>query len=79
LVKEENNMKQTTIVMIILAVLVATSLVQAVQLSGLQNTIEEKGVSLGAAAPVRASSGSGGSPASLPSSLQDLPTMVGGC
>jgi len=71
-------MKQTTIIAIILGVLVLVSAVQAVQLSSLKSTIQEGGISISSVkAPLSASSGSTG--ASMPSSIQDLPQMVGGC
>lgn len=74
-------MKKTTIVTIILGVLVLISVVQAFQLNGLKTNLEEGQVSIsssGSSAPV-SSGGTSGGTGSLPSSIKDLPTMVGGC
>ena len=75
-------MKKTTIVAIILAVLVLISVVQAFQLSGLKTKVVEGQLSVGSSdssAPL-ASSGSGAKrSAALPSSVKNLPQMVGGC
>ncbi|MFQ5474460.1 MAG: hypothetical protein ACE5DM_01360 [Candidatus Nanoarchaeia archaeon] len=74
-------MKKTTVVAIILGVLVLISVVQAVQLSSLKTKLAEgEQTSVGTAsspAPV-ASSGAQRS-AALPSSVKNLPQMVGGC
>jgi len=76
-------MKQTTIVSVILGVLVIISLVQAFQL----NELDEK-VSKGGQLAIKSSSQTtttASAPSeskkvsSLPSSIKDLPTMVGGC
>ncbi|MDP7140964.1 MAG: hypothetical protein QF362_00610 [Candidatus Woesearchaeota archaeon] len=78
-------MKQTTIVTVILAVLVLISVVQAVQLNGLKAKLTggELGVisssSGNTALTTTPSSGSGKRVSSLPSSIKDLPQMVGGC
>lgn len=71
-------MKQTTIVAIILAVLLLVSVVQAFQLTSLKSKIVDGKVSLGAtksSTPLATGSSTG----SLPSSIKDLPQMVGGC
>lgn len=76
-------MKQTAIVAIILGVLVLISVVQAFQLNSLKTKITEGGLSIksaGGSTPLAASSGdSGRATASLPSNIQNLPQMVGGC
>ena len=75
-------MKQTTILTIILGVLVIVSIVQVVQLNSMKAKISEGGqLSVGKSSTKAASqSGSGEkSTASLPSSIKDLPQMVGGC
>jgi len=68
---------------IVLIFLLIISVVQAVQLSGLKSTLENSPVKLSSGSakqsvPV-ASGGHSGQGASLPSSLDDLPSMVGGC
>lgn len=77
-------MKQTTLVAIILGVLVLISVLQAFQLTGLKNKIVEGQLSTGSSSTttrVATSSGSGdsGRAAALPSSIKNLPQMVGGC
>ncbi len=74
-------MEKTTIVAIILGVLVLISLVQAIQLSGLKEKVSEGKLSVKSASgsTSAASSGSGGKAAPLPSSVKNLPKMVGGC
>ena len=67
-------MNRNVIIVIVLVVLVLLTAVQAVQLNGLKTSISTGKVSVGSA-PAQ-SSGSG---ASVPSSIQDLPSMVGGC
>ena len=74
-------MKQTTIVMVVLSLLVVLSAVQAAQLTSLKSQLSEADFSLGksqGSSRVKLTTGSGGS-GSLPASIQDLPTMVGGC
>jgi len=77
-------MKSATIVAIVLGVLVVLSMVQAVQLNSLKSKVANEELSIGAStttqaksASAPASGGSGGG--ALPSSIQNLPTMVGGC
>jgi regulatory protein YycH of two-component signal transduction system YycFG len=75
-------MKQTTIVAVILAVLVLISVVQAFQLNSLKAKVSDGQLSVGSSSgktPVASSGDSGKKTASLPSSIKDLPTMVGGC
>lgn len=75
-------MKQTTIIAIVLGVLMLVSLVQASQLIGMKTKLDYNGVS-GGSAPVKSAPISSGSekPSSavLPSNIQNLPDMVGGC
>ena len=72
-------MKQTTIVAIILAVLLLVSVVQAFQLTSLKSKIVDGKVSLGATKSSTPLATGGSSTGSLPSSIKDLPQMVGGC
>lgn len=76
-------MKKTSIVTIILVVLVLISAVQAFQLSGLKTKIADGKMELkttSVSKPVAASSDGGQkAAASLPSSVKNLPQMVGGC
>ncbi|MBI2139947.1 hypothetical protein HYU14_03415 [Candidatus Woesearchaeota archaeon] len=74
-------MKQSVIATIILAVLVLVALVQAFQLNGLSDALEEGKMSIGSGSGKTATgAASGGSkPAALPASVQNLPSMVGGC
>ena len=74
-------MKKTTIIAVILAVLLVFSVVQAFQLNTLKDKVSGGGLTIGSASvstPSASSSGSG-STGSLPSSIKNLPTMVGGC
>ena len=75
-------MKTTTIFTIVLAILLLVSLVQAFQLNGIKDKLADETLSVGSASvktPAASSGGSSGAPKSLPTSIQDLPTMVGGC
>ncbi len=75
-------MKTTTIVAIILGVLVIISVVQAFQLNSLKKNVAEGQLSVsssGSKTPVASSGDSTKRTASLPSSIKDLPQMVGGC
>lgn len=75
-------MKKTTLVAIILGVLVILSAVQVVQLNGLKTKVKEGGVSVqtaGSTTPVASSGDTGKTTSALPSSIKDLPQMVGGC
>jgi len=65
-------MNRNVIIVIVLVVLVLLTAVQALQLSSLKTSISTGKVSVGNA-PAQISGGS------LPSSLNDLPTQVGGC
>ncbi|MBS3114514.1 hypothetical protein J4448_05420 [Candidatus Woesearchaeota archaeon] len=65
-------MNRNVIIVIVLVVLVLLTAVQAIQLSGLKTSISTGKVNVGSAP---SQSGSGG----VPSNIQDLPSMVGGC
>lgn len=75
-------MKKNTIIVVVLAVLVLISVVQAVQLTSLKGKLASedfavKTTSQKTTTAVGKSTSSSG--ASLPTSLDDLETMVGGC
>ena len=65
-------MNRNEIIVIVLVVLVLLTAVQAIQLSSLKSGISTGKVSVGSA-PAQSSG------ASVPSNIQDLPSMVGGC
>ena len=65
-------MNRNVIIVIVLVVLVLLTAVQAIQLSSLKTSISTGKVAVGSAP-----SSSGG--ASVPSNIQNLPSMVGGC
>ena len=65
-------MNRNVIIVIVLVVLVLLTAVQAIQLSSLKSSISTGKVSVGNA-PAQSSG------ASVPSNIQDLPSMVGGC
>ena len=67
-------MNRNVIIVIVLVVLVLLTAVQAIQLNSLKTSISTGTVSVGSA-PVQSSGHSG----SVPSSIQDVPSMVGGC
>ena len=69
-------MKQTAIIAIILGVLLLVSAVQAYQLTTLKSKVAEGKLSVGSAPAGASSVGSGGA---VPKSIQNLPSMVGGC
>ncbi len=70
-------MKQTTIIAIVLGVLLIMSAVQAIQLTVLKTKIVKEGFNMKSASSTVKPASSGG--ASVPSNLQNLPSMVGGC
>tara|TARA_Y100000310_G_C20663001_1_gene805839 strand:- start:1721 stop:1948 length:228 start_codon:yes stop_codon:yes gene_type:complete len=75
-------MNKQLIISIVLGVLILISVVQALQLNGLKGQIEDGDFSTGTkstSTPVASSGGQSGGGATLPSSIQDLPSMVGGC
>lgn len=76
-------MKTTTIVAIILGLLVIISIVQAFQLNGLKKNVAEGKLSVSSSSSktsVATPAGdSGKTTANLPTSVKNLPQMVGGC
>ena len=82
-------MEQKTIIALILGILFLVTAIQAFQLKALDNKVSEEIVKIGSAAPVtkstttvktptKTSSGSKRT-SSLPSNINNLPQMVGGC
>lgn len=69
-------MDKNTVVVVILGVLVLVALVQAFQMTSLKGTLS--GGSVASSAPQSAPATSG-QQAKLPSNLDNLPSMVGGC
>lgn len=67
-------MEKNTLVLLVLGVLIVVAVVQAVQFSGLAQKIGG-----GAVAVVAPQSAGSGQQAKLPSNLDNLPSMVGGC
>lgn len=77
-------MKSSTIVAIVLGLLVVLSMVQAFQLNNLKSKVADGELSIGGSTTTHARSSpspssSGHSTGELPASIQNLPTMVGGC
>jgi regulatory protein YycH of two-component signal transduction system YycFG len=68
-------MKKETVLTVLLVILVLVSLVQAFQLMSLNERVKTGAVVASTSKPTAAASSS----SKLPSSLQDLPQMVGGC
>ncbi len=68
-------MDKNIIIAIVLGILVLVSLVQAFQLNELKTKLAEGSLTLGKAS-TSTSTSSGGA---VPSNIQDLPSMVGGC
>ena len=74
-------MNKNTIVMVVLVVLVLISAVQAIQLNNLKKNIASGSLTVKSktqTTSVASGSGDEGG-ASLPSNIQNLPQMVGGC
>jgi len=69
-------MNKNMVIAIVLGALVLIAGIQAFQLFGLKTKLATGEISTGTA--TQSSGGSGGSP-KLPSNLENLPTMVGGC
>jgi len=67
------KMNRNVIIVVVLVVLVLLTAVQAVQLSSLKSSISSGKVSVGSAPSASSSGGS------LPSSIENLPSMQGGC
>lgn len=74
-------MEKTTIIAIILGILVLVSAVQAFQLTGLKEKIsdEQPTVSSSSNSATATSTESSKRTTALPSSINNLPQMVGGC
>jgi hypothetical protein len=72
-------MKKDTVMAIVLGVLLLVSVIQAVQLNTLKTSLNEGGVSVKTDSTTAQSGAGSGSGVSVPSSLDNLPTMVGGC
>ena len=74
-------MKQTTIVAIALVVLLLITMVQAFQLRSLKVALKDGEMTVGSGSGKTATASSSGSSSggSLPASIQNLPSMVGGC
>ena len=74
-------MEKDTMIAILLGVLVLVSVVQAVELTNMKSGIEDGTITLGAKSTSTAlgSSNTGSGAAVVPSNLQNLPDMVGGC
>ncbi len=71
-------MNQNVVIAIVLGALVLIAAVEAYQLMSIKNNIASGGVQIGSAGAAPLAGGSGAAP-SLPSSLDNLPGMVGGC
>ena len=69
-------MDKNVVIAIVLGALVLIAAVQAIQLFTLKSKIASGSVSVGGAPQA---SGGGGSAPQLPSNLNNLPNMVGGC
>jgi len=67
-------MNRNVIIVIVLVVLVLLTAVQAIQLSSLKSSVSTGKISVGNT-PAQNSGGG----ASVPSSIPDIPSMVGGC
>ncbi|HIH14759.1 MAG: hypothetical protein QT08_C0009G0005 [archaeon GW2011_AR17] len=72
-------MNKNWIFAIVLGVLIIVSVVQAVQLSSIKESISEGELSTGSATSTTNTAGSSSSSTSSSSSLSELPSMVGGC
>ena len=72
-------MNQNVVIAIVLGALVLIAGVEAYQLMSIKNNIVSGNVQIGSAGISPAASGGSGGGVSLPSSLDSLPGMVGGC
>lgn len=72
-------MNQNVVIAIVLGALVLIAAVEAYQLMGIKSSLASGNVQVGAAAAVPQSGAPAGGAPALPSSLQNLPGMVGGC
>lgn len=71
-------MNKNLLIVGVLVLLVLVTIVQAVQLNGIKNDLSSSGAVVKTTASSSSSSTSAGS-ASVPTNLQNLPGMVGGC
>ena len=72
-------MNQNIVIAIVLGALVLIAAVEAYQLMSIKNKIDGGGVQVASAGVAPQSSGASGGAPILPSSLDNLPSMVGGC
>ena len=72
-------MNKNLVLVIVLAVLVVVAVVQAVQLGGLQDKMESGSLSTSVKTASAPGASSSGGKAAVPSNINDLPSMVGGC
>ena len=73
-------MDKNVVIAIVLGALVVIAAVQAVQLFSLKDKLAGGGISTSTAAvSTQSSGGGGGGSPKLPSNLENLPGMVGGC
>ena len=72
------EVNKNIVIAVVLGVLVLIAAIQAVQLFGLKSRIGSNAQTSTINTPVATGSGNGGG-AQLPSNLQNLPSMVGGC
>jgi len=75
-------MKNTTILAVVLGILILVSMVQAVQLNGLKDTISDGGKVMKSAASSASTTSADSTTKTtetVPKSIQNLPQMVGGC
>ena len=80
-VNEVEQMEKNTIVLLVLGVLVLVALAQAFQLNGLKDKIAGGAIATAVSGSHGAASqaGSGSQQVKMPSNLDNLPQMVGGC
>jgi len=71
-------MEKSIIIAVVLGILVLISVVQALQLNALKEKINEGKLTFSKTSS-SSSGGSNGQSSGLPSNIQDLPSMVGGC
>lgn len=71
-------MNQNVVIAIVLGALVLIAAVEAYQLMSLKDKISSGGVQVATAGAPAPQAAGGGAP-TLPSSLENLPSMVGGC
>ncbi len=72
-------MKKNIVVVVVLIILVVISFVQAIQLNGLKTKVSELGTTGISSQKTSVTSSGGSSSGGIPSNMQNLPQMVGGC